>query len=84
MRKKVLVTGAAGFLGSNLCKRLVTDGFHVTGVDNLYTGSMSNLQDLANNNAFDFIEHDIIQPLTRPCDWIFNFACDERYIVPSI
>ncbi len=75
MNKKILVTGAAGFLGSNLCKRLVVDGFEVIGVDNFYTGSKSNLQDLANNNRFTLIEHDINQPLNVPCDWIFNFAC---------
>lgn len=75
MSKKVLVTGAAGFLGSNLCKRLVADGFHVTGVDNLYTGSLENLHELQASPQFTFVQHDIIQPLSLPCDWIFNFAC---------
>jgi UDP-glucuronate decarboxylase len=75
MSKKVLVTGAAGFLGSNLCKRLVADGFQVIGVDNFYTGSKDNLAELANCNNFSLHTHDIIQPIDIACDWIFNFAC---------
>ncbi len=73
--KKVLVTGAAGFLGSNLSKRLILDGFNVIGIDNFYTGRMHNIQELVNHPQFTFIEHDIIQPLDISCDWIFNFAC---------
>lgn len=75
MSKKVLVTGAAGFLGSHLCKRLINDGFHVIGVDNLYTGDMQRIEELVSHPAFTFVEHNIIQPLDIPCDWIFNFAC---------
>lgn len=75
MNKQVLVTGAAGFLGSNLCKRLLTHGFSVIGVDNLYTGIEQNLHELQTHHAFRFINHNIIDPLDIPCDWIFNFAC---------
>jgi UDP-glucuronate decarboxylase len=75
MNKRALVTGAAGFLGSNLCKRLLDDGFKVIGVDNFHTGIKANIASLQQYDAFNFIEHDIITPLDIPCDWIFNFAC---------
>ena len=73
--KRLLITGAAGFLGSNLCKRLLDDGFKVIGVDNFHTGLEANIASLQQYDAFNFIEHDIINPLDIPCDWIFNFAC---------
>lgn len=75
MSKTVLVTGAAGFLGSNLCARLLNNGFKVIGVDNLYTGMQANLDQLTTNPSFHFVNHDITAPLDVPCDWIFNFAC---------
>lgn len=73
--KKCLVTGAAGFLGSNLCRALLHLGHHVIALDNLYTGRMSNIQDLLSQPGFNFINHDIIQPIVVDVDWIFNFAC---------
>lgn len=73
--KKVIVTGGAGFLGSNLCIRLVNEGFQVTAIDNLYTGRLANLATIIDRKNFTLIEHDIINPIDLTCDWIFNFAC---------
>src|ERR1019366_8681277 len=58
-----LVSGAAGFIGSHLCERLLADGHSVLGFDNLITGSRRNLAHLANQSRFRFIEHDVTQPL---------------------
>ena len=58
-----LVSGAAGFIGSHLCDRLLADGHSVVGLDNLITGSRRNLANLANHSRFRFIEHDVTQPL---------------------
>ena len=71
----VLVTGAAGFLGSHLVDRLITDGYHVIGVDNLYTGSKENLDHLRTESRFEFIRHDVTFPLYLEVDTIFNLAC---------
>ncbi|MEY8222097.1 UDP-glucuronic acid decarboxylase family protein [Enterocloster aldenensis] len=75
--KKILVTGGAGFLGSNLCKKLLNEGNKVVAIDNLYTGRLENLQPLMSNPLFQFIEHDIITPLEieSPIDEIYNAAC---------
>lgn len=75
--KKILVTGGAGFLGSNLCKKLLNEGNRVIALDNLYTGRMENIQPFLKNPAFQFIEHDIINPLKIdvPIDEIYNAAC---------
>lgn len=76
---KALVTGAAGFLGSHLCDRLLGDGIEVIGFDNLYTGSLENLEHLAGDSRFRFIEGDITQRLETSgfdgVDAIFNMAC---------
>ena len=58
-----LVSGAAGFIGSHLCDRLLADGHSVLGLDNLITGSRRNLAHLANHSRFRFVEHDVTQPL---------------------
>lgn len=75
--KTILVTGGTGFLGSNLCARLVSEGNRVLCVDNNYTGRMSNIAGLADNPNFRFIEHNIINPLTvdEKLDQIYNMAC---------
>ena len=74
--KRALVTGAAGFLGSHLCRRLVADGFEVVALDNLYTGSLRNVEDLQHNPAFRFVEGDVIDFATdEPFDQIYNLAC---------
>ncbi len=75
--KTILVTGGTGFLGSNLCIRLINEGYKVICVDNNYTGRMSNISTIINNPNFTFIEHDIIQPLEieEKIDQIYHMAC---------
>lgn len=74
--KRILVTGGAGFVGSNLCKRLLEDeDNYVICVDNFYTGRKVNIEGLIDNNRFEFIEHDIIEPLDIRVDEIYNLAC---------
>ena len=62
LSKKALVTGAAGFLGSHLCRRLLADGYEVTALDNLFTGTKANIYDLFGNPKFSFVLHDVTQP----------------------
>ena len=73
---RFLVTGAAGFLGSHLCDRLIAEGHSVVGVDNLITGTKDNLTQLANDSRFDFIERDVSEHMEVPgeLDGIFHFA----------
>lgn len=73
----ILVTGGTGFLGSNLCKRLVDEGNKVICVDNNYTGRMSNVSEIMNHPNFKFIEHDVCNPLeiSEYIDQIYNMAC---------
>ena len=75
--KTVLVTGGAGFIGSNLCDKLLSEGNHVICLDNLYTGNMINISHLLDNTHFEFINHDIIEPIIieRKIDQIYNMAC---------
>jgi UDP-glucuronate decarboxylase len=72
---RILVTGGAGFLGSHMCELLIAKGYEVLALDNLYTGSESNIIHLADNERFQFISHDITSPLHYECDLIINFAC---------
>lgn len=72
---RVLVTGAAGFLGSHLTDELLREGHEVLAVDNLYTGSKKNLALHLTNPNFEFLRHDVVQPLHVEVDWIFNLAC---------
>lgn len=72
---RVLVTGGAGFLGSHLCERLLNEGNEVICVDNLFTGSKDNIRHLMDNPYFEFMRHDITQPLYVEVDRIFNLAC---------
>lgn len=73
--KRILVSGGAGFVGSNLCRRLVEKGHYVVCVDNLYTGSLANISDLIGRDGFEFLNHDIIEPLDLRVDQIYNLAC---------
>ena len=75
MKKRVLVTGGAGFLGSNLCKRLLEDGNYVIAVDNLYTGRIENIQPFFSNPDFEFVHHDITEPMDIKVEEIYNAAC---------
>jgi UDP-glucuronate decarboxylase len=75
IRKRILVTGGAGFLGSHLCKRLLDDGHNVLCADNLYTSTKDNIRGLMNDPNFEFIRHDITFPLYVEVDEIYNLAC---------
>ena len=72
---RVLVTGGAGFIGSHLCDRLIHEGNDVICVDNLFTGRKNNIRHLLNNPYFEFIRHDITEPLYVEVDQIYNLAC---------
>ena len=74
-RKRCLVTGGAGFLGSHLCKRLLIDGNKVIAVDNFYTGTKDNVVELLDNPNFELVRHDITFPLYMEVDEIYNLAC---------
>ena len=72
---RVLVTGGAGFLGSHLVDRLLSDNHEVLVADNFYTGSKKNLEHHFDNPNFEFLRHDITMPLFVEVDYIFNLAC---------
>lgn len=74
--KRVLITGAAGFLGSHLADRAIKEGFHVIGMDNLVTGNMKNIEHLMPLPQFEFYHHDVTKYVHIPgnLDWIFHFA----------
>jgi UDP-glucuronate decarboxylase len=74
-RKRILVTGGAGFLGSHLCDRLIRDGHDVLCVDNYFTGSKANIAALLGNPRFEALRHDVTFPLYVEVDEIFNLAC---------
>ncbi len=74
-KKKILVTGGAGFLGSFLCEKLVKQGHYVICCDNFYTGNKENLSTLLSKPNFEIIKHDITFPLFLEVEQIYNFAC---------
>ena len=76
--KTILIAGGAGFIGSNLCRRLLQENNKVICLDNLFTGKMSNIQELLSHEKFEFVHHDIIEPITaisENIDEIFHLAC---------
>lgn len=75
IKLKILVTGGAGFLGSNLSRRLLADGHNVICLDNLYTGRMKNIEDLLQNKKFSFVYQDVQDELDFKVEGIFNLAC---------
>jgi len=74
--KKILITGAAGFLGSHLCDRFIKEGYKVIGMDNFITGDKKNIRHLMNHANFEFIEHDVTEfiSIEGPLDYILHFA----------
>jgi len=74
-RKSILITGGAGFLGSHLCDRLVTEGHDVLCLDNYFTGSKRNIDHLFGKPNFELIRHDVTTPFNAEVDEIYNLAC---------
>ena len=75
-KKTILVTGGAGFIGSHLCKRLLNENHKVICLDNLFTGTLKNIEEFENNDNFEFVNHDITKPYYRNnIDEIYNLAC---------
>ena len=75
-KKTILVTGGAGFIGSHLCKRLLNENHKVICLDNLFTGTLKNIEEFENNNNFEFVNHDITKPYySDNIDEIYNLAC---------
>jgi UDP-glucuronate decarboxylase len=75
IRKKILVTGGAGFLGSHLCERLLREGNEVVCLDNYFTGQKQNVVHLLSNPYFEVIRHDVTMPFFIEVDEIYNLAC---------
>lgn len=75
MKKKILVTGGAGFLGSHLCERLLNEGHEVACLDNYFTGQKQNVVHLLKNPYFELIRHDVTMPFFIEVDEIYNLAC---------
>ena len=72
---RILVTGGAGFIGSHLCERLLDEGQEVICLDNFFTGRRENILPLLDNNRFELLRHDVIEPILLEVDQIYNLAC---------
>ncbi|MXN91978.1 NAD-dependent epimerase/dehydratase family protein [Flavobacterium sp. Sd200] len=75
MKKRILVTGGAGFIGSHLCTRLLNEGNEVISLDNYFTGSKQNIVHLLDNPYFEMVRHDVTEPYFIEVDEIYNLAC---------
>lgn len=75
MAKRILITGGAGFIGSHLCKRLLDEGNDVICLDNFFTGSKKNIEELLDNSRFELVHHDITKEYYAEVDRIYNMAC---------
>ncbi len=75
MKKRVLITGGAGFLGSHLCERLLNEGNEVVCLDNYFTGQKANIAHLLSNPYFELVRHDVTMPFFIEVDEIYNLAC---------
>lgn len=73
--KRILITGGAGFIGSHLCKRLLDEGNQVICLDNFFTGSRKNVEQLLDNEYFKLVEHDVVESYDIEADEIYNLAC---------
>lgn len=74
-KKRIAVTGGAGFVGSHLCERLIADGHEVICLDNFFTGTRRNLEHLLDNHRFELVRHDVVQPTVIEVDQIYHLAC---------
>jgi UDP-glucuronate decarboxylase len=74
-RKRILVTGGSGFLGSHLCERLLADGHEVVCLDNFFTGTRVNVEHLLDDHRFELVRHDVTEPLTMEVDEVYHLAC---------
>lgn len=72
---RILVTGGAGFIGSHLCERLLTEGNEVICLDNFFTGRKANIEHMFDNKRFEFVRHDVTEPILLEVDQIYNLAC---------
>jgi UDP-glucuronate decarboxylase len=75
MPKRILVTGGAGFLGSHLCERLIAEGNEVVCLDNLFTGRRENISALLDDHRFEFVRHDVTEPIILEVDEVYHLAC---------
>ncbi|MCS4166322.1 MULTISPECIES: UDP-glucuronic acid decarboxylase family protein [Sphingobacterium] len=75
LKKRILVSGGAGFIGSHLCERLLKDGHEVVCMDNFFTGDKSNIVHLLQNPYFELVRHDVTEPFLAEVDEIYNLAC---------
>ena len=84
MSFRILVTGGAGFIGSHLCERLLSEKHEVICLDNYFTGSKRNLYHLLDFQNFELLRHDVINPVDIEADQIYNLACPASPISTSL
>ena len=74
-RRRILVTGGSGFLGSHLCDRLIKEGHEVICLDNFFTGNRANVEHLLDNHRFELVRHDVTEPIIMEVDEVYHLAC---------